>query len=102
MNTQVQNIEVKTRCSGAIMDASAVVMLVGRVRSKRKAPRDTAPGPSLTVVSQQLSEGLTPPSVSSCTLAGYGALSHLADFSSELYLRDKQEEIDREDASTEL
>ena len=101
MSAQVQNIEAKTRCSGGIVDAWAVVTLVGASAADAGPPADAAAGPSLTVLNQQVSEGLTPPSVSSCSLAGHGALSHLADFSSELYLRDKQEEIDRQEASTE-
>jgi len=97
METGMQNVEVGTRCSGAIAAVWARVTVVGASVADARVRQDTG----LTVVSQQLSEGLTPPSVSPCSLAGHGALSHLADLSSELYLKHKQEEIDREEASTE-
>lgn len=97
METGMRNVEAKTRCSGAITSASAWVTVVGM----SLADVWVQPDRGLTVVSQHLSEGLTPLPVSSCSLAGYGALSHLADFSSERYLKEKQEEIDREEASTE-
>lgn len=97
MQTYTQNLE---RCSGRIGHAWAQMAPVRASAAGARTPH-IGSEPSLTVLSQQVSEAVVPPSAIACSLAGHGALSHLSGFSSELYLRDKQEQIDKEDACTE-
>ena len=97
MQPDTPNVDARTRCSGSIDDAWARMEVLRASAADAQILQDRGPGPSLTVLSQQVSEAVVPPSATACSLAGYGALSHLSGLSSELYLREKQEEIDRED-----
>jgi long-subunit fatty acid transport protein len=95
MRTDTQSVNSKTSCSSRIIDAWTLVMGVNIPVTDAWLTLVTEP--RLTVLNQQVSEGMTPPTPASCDLVGYASLSHLPGLSSESYLAEKQEEIDRED-----